>query len=215
MAGQVPLDRRLVRRVQLGALGVERDVRLDRSDRLEGLGGRHDATSSRGDSSTAISPTEGGSRRSQPRHPSAEATRLCDVQDDDHGGLERRGRRCRDAEEHHRLVERGDQHRADRRAGEREPPAGERGATDHDGEDRVEFELVPGLRHVDGHHRAGREDAGDPGEERAQRVHGDQQGTAVQAGEPAGLGVDPDRLDHHPERRTTDHQRHQHDDRHR
>ena len=50
---------------------------------------------------------------------------------------------------------------------ERELAAGERGAADDDGEDRVEFELVAGLGDVDGHHRAGREDAGDAGEERA------------------------------------------------
>ena len=74
-----------------------------------------------------------------------------------------------DAEEDDGLVEGRDEQRADDGAAERELPAGERGAADDDGEDRVELELVAGARDVDRHHAPGREDAGDAGEHAAQR----------------------------------------------
>ena len=52
------------------------------------------------------------------------------------------------------------------------------------------------------------------GAERRERVHGEEQAAGAHAGLPAGLGVDADRLDQHPERRAPgEHRRDGEDDR--
>ena len=72
---------------------------------------------------------------------------------------------------------------------ERELAAGERGAADDDGEDRVELHLVAGAATRRPSSRCRREDAGDAGEDGAQDVDVDQQAArpdAGDAGSPSG-----------------------------
>src|SRR5690606_567097 len=129
---------------------------------------------------------------------------LDEADGDDDDGLEGRGRRGGDPEEDHRLVQGGDEERPGHRTGERELPTGERRAPDDDGEDRVQLHLVAGLGHVDGHDQGDGEQSGHSREQPAHRVHGDEQPAGLDADEAAGLGVDPDGLDHEAERGAPD-----------
>jgi hypothetical protein len=71
-------------------------------------------------------------------------------------------------------------------------------APDDDGEDRVELHLVPRARYVDGHDLGDREEPADGRESGGEHVDGDEDGPRADAGEPARVRVDADRLDHEP-----------------
>jgi hypothetical protein len=84
------------------------------------------------------------------RRPSREFFRLQQRDHDD----EQRLRHGRDSGRHAKVIHRGrerlNQQRAEKRAEDREPPAGERGAADHDGEDRIELGVFAGAVRIGG-----------------------------------------------------------------
>ena len=103
------------------------------------------------------------------------------------------------------------------RADEGELAAGERGAADHDREDRVELELVAGLGHVDRHHAGGREDAGDAGEARRSAMYTViRRARRLRPASRLACGLMPiDSIIRPSALRRTEHERRRHDDRHR
>src|SRR5690606_15192127 len=108
-----------------------------------------------------------------------------------------------------------DREDADDGAGDRELAAHERGAAEHDREDRVQLDVETGRVGVGGHRVGAVEDAGEARQHAAGRIRAPDDAARAHARQAARLGVDADGLGEHPECRATLDERHERDRRHR
>ena len=150
-----------------------------------------DARAHAGTSASGRAGGVGGPRAAGETARHAVHARRLDQHHEDHDDREEhRALRRGDPEEEDRRLERLDDEDADDGARDRELAAHQRGAAEHDGEDRVELDQVAGGVGVGRPDVGAVDDARDAGERAADDVGAEDDAARADAGQPARLGVD-------------------------